>query len=323
MIAIYPGKILQAGSQPQPSLVADFVDHYYRSTDVEIEGNVVTRLNSVKGGVNVPYVGLDTPTLERPYLNKNEVVFTNQPNANFKQLVRQDGNPFALPEEITIVFRKMPGTDFEALLSGWGNYYVGFGSTSQLRALNSDTYYSTPISLPYFSLNYLHLRYEGGATGICRAWLNGEYIGQVTANTWVRRQGYGVGIETNSTDFNWLASMFIERGMTDTERQGYFSAIEEEFNIGSILDLPYANNLTVGTSGGNHVANYTYVGSQPQNTELTEYRWYKLNPNLGSQQLISTSATVPAQSGVKVCVKVCDNQGRSWMFISSKYNSGL
>ncbi|WP_346238407.1 hypothetical protein ABDK00_008845 [Niabella insulamsoli] len=311
-------------SDTSGSSVLDYVDAYYTAekAGTDSEGRV-TFLKAVKGK-DMPYVGLPKPTLMKPYLAHGEVVFTNQPNANYKLLVRDNQNPFPLPEEQTIVFRKMPGTDWEAIISGWGNYYLGFGAVGDIRAMRSDAYIKQKVPLHYFELAFLHVRFEdaGGGAGRAKIWLNGKYYGEAASvdRSWSRRLGYGVGIETNSTDFNWLASMFIERGLTEKEREAYFQAIKKKYKIGSRPDLPYASQITLVDKAGKLAVSYKYNGKLAEDKAKIQYQWWKLAPDLGNQQLISTAASIPKQEGVKACVKVTDIKGNSWMFVSGNYN---
>ncbi|MGN7786820.1 hypothetical protein ACTJIJ_19965 [Niabella sp. 22666] len=296
--------------------IEKLVNAYYTSSAAVVDGSgSITRLKANKGQ-DLPYVGLANPTIAKPYLAGGEVVFSNQPNANFKLLTRSNDQPFAFPEEITIVFRKMPGTDYEALLSGWGNYYLGF-SSDNIRAGNSDAYLQSKAFPKYFELCYLHARYE--ATGIT-LWLNGRILGRVATTKLERRLGYGVGIETNSTDFNWIASMFIERGLTDQEREQYFKSIQTAYKIGTMPSLPYASEVKAVNQSGRLFASYQYNGANAEDKTKVQYQWWKLSPDLGSQKLISTESSIPYQSGVKVTVKVTDVKGNSWMFISGQYN---
>lgn len=319
-----PGNVDTVVLEPVKSNIESYVNAYYTSSNTVTDvSGAVTDLKAIKG-VNLPYVGLPTPTLERPFLANGEVVFRNQPDANFKVQVRDNKNPYPLPEEVTIVFRKMPGTNYEALYSGWGNYYIGFAAIDDLRALRSDTYFSQKSPLKYFELSFIHVRYEdaGNGKGKAKAWVNGTYMGEIITPDadWPRRLGYGVGIETNSTDFNWLASMFIERGMSDQEREGYFKEIWNAYKIGSLPSLPYASDIKVVEQSGKLTASYKYNGANAEDKSKVQYQWYKLSPNLGNQKLISTEASITKQSGVKVCVKVTDVKGNSWMFISGNYN---
>ncbi|MCH5598229.1 hypothetical protein [Niabella ginsengisoli] len=304
--------------------IAEYVDAYYSSESVLTDSSGAVLFLKALKGKDLPYVGLPRPTIRKPYLAEKEVVFTNQPNANYKLLTRENSNPFTLPEEQTIVFRKMPGTDWEAIISGWGNYYLGFGGINDIRAMRSDAYVKHKVPLKYFELVFLHVRFEntGNGTGRAQIWLNGEYYGDIISQgqDWSRRLGYGVGIETNSTDFNWKATMFIERGMSTAERDAYFKAIKKEYKIGSMPYLPYASNINIIEKGGKLFASYKYNGKNPENKSKVEYQWWKLAPDLGSQLLISTSPAIANQSGVKVCVKVTDIKGNSWMFVSGTYN---
>lgn len=308
--------------EPKPSNpvqttgIEKFVNAYYTSSNAITDAaGVVTRLKAVKGS-DLPYVGLLAPTIARPYLANGELVFTNQPNANFKLLTRQNNNPFALPEEVTIVFRKLPGTAWEAIMSGWGNPYIGF-SGDNIRAGNAESYLKTPAFPALFQLSYIHVKYEvDGAT----VWLNGRHLGKIPTTNIYRRLGYGVGIETNSTDFNWLASMFIERSMSDQERAEYFKAIEATYKIGSMPTLPYASDIKVVSSGGRMTASYKYNGVAAEDKSKVQYQWWQLSPDLGTQKLISTAGSIPATRGVKVCVKVTDAKGQSWMYVSGTYN---
>lgn len=311
-------------SQTEKGDIESYVNAYYTSSNAIADASgAVATLKAIKG-INLPYVGLATPTLERPFLANSELVFRNQPNANFKVQTKDNKDPFPLPEEVTIVFRKMPGTNYEALYSGWGNYYIGFAAIDDLRALRSDTYFFKKVPLKYFELSFIHVRYEdaGSGKGKAKAWVNGEYIGEIVTPDadWQRRLGYGVGIETNSTDFNWLASMFIERGLTDSEREAYFKEIQNAYKIGSLPTLPYASDISLVEKSGKLTVSYKYNGSSAEDKAKVQYQWYKLSPNLGSQKLISTESSITKQTGVKVCVKVTDVKGNSWMFVSGTYN---
>jgi len=303
--------------------ITDFVDAYYTSSQYETDDQSrVSLLRAVKG-TDLPYVGLECPTLQRQYIAHGELVFTNQPNANFKLLDRQNDDPYSLPEEQTIVFRKMPGTDWEAIISGWGNYYLGFAGINDVRALRPDLYFGMKVPVKYYELGFFHVRYDREADGRGKAklWFNGDYFGEVVSpdDSWSRRLGYGVGIETNSTDFNWVATMFTERGMTDAERNEYFEAVKNTYSVGTIPDLPYASDINIVESNGKLTAAYAYHGKASEDKAKTEFQWWQLSPDLSNQKMISTDANIPVQPDVKVCVKVYDTQGRSWMFISGNY----
>ncbi|WP_346236766.1 hypothetical protein ABDK00_013990 [Niabella insulamsoli] len=302
--------------QPQVDHVLDFVDAYYKASGVvEVEG-VSIGINPEKGDRHMLYVGLEKPTIARPYLLNGELIFTNQPNANFKTLTRLNSNPFSFPEEQTIVFRKMPGTDYEAISSGWGNYYLGF-SSDNIRAGNSNAYLKAKAFPNYFELSFIHARYEADGITI---WLNGKNVGKVATSDISRRLGYGVGIETNSTDFNWLATMYIERGMTDTEREQYFKTISVTYDIGSMPALPYASDIKIINSGGRLTVGYKYNGEFPEDKSKVEVQWWQMVSGLGNQKLISTENSIASTRGVKACVKVTDVKGRNWMFVSGQYN---
>ncbi|WP_346236168.1 hypothetical protein ABDK00_016825 [Niabella insulamsoli] len=320
---VAPTKPAEPQTPVETGAIESFVDAFYTASSVVTDKTgAVVGIKALKGK-DINYTGIASPTLIKPYQIGNEVVFTNQPNANYSLLTRPNGNFFPLPEEQTIVFRKLPGTDWEAIVSGWGNYYIGFGSINDLRAMTSDLYFKNKIDLQYFTLNFLHLRFEdaGSGKGKAKAWLNGDYIGEVTTSnsSWSRRLGYGVGIETNSADFNWLASMFIERGLTDAERERYFNQIEAAYPIGSLPNHPYASNISFSNRSGRLIPSYEYNGANPEDKSRVEFQWWKLSPDLSNQKLISTDASIATQSGVKVCVKVTDVKGNTWMFVSGNY----
>lgn len=296
--------------------ILEFADAYYTSAGAVTDGSgVVIKIKAVKGS-DMPYVGLTNPTIAKPYLAGGEVVFSNQPNANFKLLTRGNDKPFSFPEELTIVFRKMPGTDYEAILSGWGNYYLGFGNDN-IRAGNSNGYLQAKAFPKYFELCYLHARYE--ANGIT-LWLNGKNLGKVSTTDISRRLGYGVGIETNSTDFNWIASMFIEKGLSDEERLAYFRAVRSNYKIGTMPGSPYASEVKAVQQSGKLVASYKYNGLNAEDKSKVAYQWWKLAPDLGKQVVVGTGPSVAFQTDVKVTVKVTDVKGNSWMFVSGQYN---
>ncbi|GAB3024311.1 hypothetical protein GCM10027051_31150 [Niabella terrae] len=301
--------------EPEHKILNDYVDALYDAwyRDVAKDGSTVTEIYAIKGP-NMPYVGLANPTIQRPYYLDGEIVFTNQPNANFKKLVRPNDKPFDFPEEVTMVFRKTEGTDFEALMSGWGNYYLGF-SNDNIRAGNANGYLKEKAFPEYFKLSYIHARYEKDGIHI---WLNGAYKGKIETTDISWRLGYGVGIETNSTDFNWKATMFIERGMEDDERQEYFRAVEAMYDIGSLPQNPYASDILLWKEDGRLVPTFKYNGKKAQGK--VEYQWWKMVDGLAKQELISTDRTIPYQKGVKCCVKVYDVDGEGWMFVSGKYN---
>lgn len=302
--------------QPVPvSDISKFVDAYYTAYNVELSGNIVTKIKGVKGP-DLPYIGIAKPTITRPYLLNGEIIFTNQPNANFKVQTRDNSKPFNLPEEFTIVFRKLPGTDWEAISSGWGNYYLGMGG-GNLRAGNADSYLKTAASLPLFQLCFIHCKYEANGVTL---WLNGRNLGKIATTNIYRRLGYGVGIETNSADFNWQASMFIERALTDSEREQYFKAIAATYKIGSLPELPYASGVAITTSGGKMTATYKYNGANAEDKSKVQYQWWQMADGLTTQKLISTASSISSTRGVKVCVKVTDVKGNSWMYVSGTYN---
>lgn len=312
---------------PKRSSLPDFVDAYYSADNVVSDANgVVSALKPVKGNYDIPYSGIPSPTLQRPYLLNGEVVFKNQPYASFKKQVRDNKNPYPLPEEMTIVFRKMPGTNYEALISGWGNYYIGFAEINKIRAATNSTYFPSSNSLKFYELSFIHVRFEdnGDGTPKAKAWINGTYIGELksTDKSWPRRMSYGVGIETNATDNNWKATMFIERGLSDEQRSEYFSLIKQTYNIGSMPAYPYASNINKTIKNGKWVVSYKYNGKNPENVSKVQYRWYKCDPDLTHQTLIGTGTSVPydPKVEVKVCVKVTDVNGLSWMYISGTYN---
>lgn len=310
-----PAPVPDPAPDPGQEGIASYVDAYYTADKAVYDASgTVTALKAVKGQ-DIPYAGLKSPTIQRPYFLNGEVVFVNQPTANFKLLTRANNNPFPYPDELTIVFRKMPGTDWEAILSGWGNPYVGFGSDN-IRVGNSNGYLNKAAFPDYFKLSFIHVRYEANQITV---WLNGRNVGTVKTSDISRRLGFGVGIETNSTNFNWRASMFISGGLTDTDRESYFKAIEATYAIGSLPSLPYASDVRYESKNGTLTASYKYNGSAPEDKSKVRYEWWQMVDGLTTQKLIGTGPTIPAQRGVKVRVKVCDQQGRSWMFISGKY----
>lgn len=297
--------------------IADYVNAYYASSSLVTDASgAITKLKAIKG-TDLPYVGYAKPTLARPFLLNGEVVFMNQPNALFKVQPRENGNPFPLPEEYTIIFRKLPGTDWETLWNGWGDYYLGFGS-GKIRILNQGLY-SNVNQPPFFELTMLHVLVEDNKATI---WVNGNKADEVTSNNIYRRLTYSVGAETNSADYNWHATMFIEKKMSDTERQEYFKAVKETYNIGSLPDLPYASNISLTNKNGKLTVAYKYNGKYAEDKSKVQYQWWKQSPDLGNQKLISTDASINTQRPVKVCVKVTDIKGNSWMFISGVYFEG-
>ena len=209
----------------------------------------------------------------------------------------------------------MPGTDWEAILSGWGNPYIGFGSDN-IRAGNAESYLKTKACPTLFELSFIHCRYEADGVTV---WLNGKNLGKIATTNIYRRLGFGVGIETNSTDFNWTASMFKEGRFSDSERTAYFKTISETYNIGSLPDLPYASDVKIVNSGGKMTASYKYNGQHPEDKSKVEVQWWQMASGLGNQKMISTASSIASQRGVKVCVKVCDVKGNSWMYISGQY----
>lgn len=88
--------------------ITDFVDAYYTSSQYETDDQGrVSLLRAVKG-TDLPYVGLECPTLQRPYIAHGELVFTNQPNANFKLLDRQNNDPYSLPKNKPLYSGRCP-----------------------------------------------------------------------------------------------------------------------------------------------------------------------------------------------------------------------
>lgn len=295
--------------------IEKYVSAFYSSSNVEVDANnTVTKIKGIKGP-DLPYNGIANPTIIKPYLLNGEVVFTNQPNALYSVQSRANGSFFPVPEEFTLVFRKMPGTDWETLWNGWGDYYLGFGG-GKIRVLNNSTY-SNAEQPDYFSLTMLHVLVELNKATI---WIDGVKAGEATSSDMYRRLAYTVGSPTNSVDYNWLATMFIERKMTDTERAEYFKAVKGKYAIGSLPAQPYAEEVWMTNANGRLTAGYVYKGANPEDKSKVQYKWWKLSPDLSKQVVIGTSASIPYQTGVKVTVKVTDNKGNSWMPISGTYN---
>lgn len=334
MIKVKSGriKIQQQLTEPPTSTLYSFVDNIFYAVDAKdanglscVNGSIPQTISDRKGGMNLTFAGDANPSLGRDIWMDGSIWFQNHSQGHFESV----SNPtlFPLPEEFTIVFRKMPGTDWERISGPGGDYYLGFGG-GHIRVINQDNYLSTPSVPKDFEIGYIHVLLEG-STGNYSAnvWKNGQLIETTSSTTSWLRNKCSLSTDTNASDHDWIAKFYKKGKMTDADRATYFSLLSNEFTIGQMPSKPYASNVNKVYSGSTLTAAYTYNGINAEDTTKTEYKWYELGFGGTSggyliHNLIGTtkSITYSGSNQTRVCVKVYDTNNNSWRFVNGVYS---
>lgn len=285
------------------------------------------------GTFNLKYTGVYSPgTLGRPVWMDGTIWFPNQSNAQYEssQVAYSSsvstGGLFNLPEEYTIVFRKMPGTDWERISGPPGDYYLGFGG-GNIRVLESNTYLTANVVPAEFQIGYLHVLIEGSTgnyTGT--VWENGVLVQSIetTNQAWLRNK-CSLSTNTNATDHDWIAKFYKNGKMTDSEREDYFTQLNSYFNVGQLPSKPYASDIYKTQSGTSYTAHYIYNGSNAEDTTKTQYLWYEVTSDNGGA-LIHTvigntkTITYTGSNQIRATVEVCDIDGNTWRYVNGVYS---
>lgn len=306
--------------------VAYWADEGRNASDqLASEGDVIQSIPDAKGNHNVIYNGDLNPDLGRPVKIGKGIDWYNQSETYFSKTVSQR----SLPEEVTIVFRHMPGQGWENIQGVFGAIYFGFGGGKDVpetgggrgvRVLDSNIWVDQTVPLVYLEVSTLHMLVETyNVTGTkATVWYNGVLLGEVTSNTSYRRTSFGIGSFTNCVEHIFFGAFHKFSKFTDQQRIDYLDMVHSFFGQGSLPDKPYASNVQHSINENNHTCNYTYNGVNPENSAAAQYRWYERSGSAFQYTLIGTTKTVVySESNTLVCsVKVQDNQGNSWRYVS-------
>lgn len=293
------------------------------------DGDAVMAIPDSKGSMNIKYTGTNNPTLGIPKYLNGSIVITNQSDAvylsdevAYNSSVSTIGL-YNLPEEVTMVFRKMPGTDWEAI-STTNDYYIAFGGGA-LRVMGPAVFLPGPLPDMNFKVSILHVRfYKNAGADAADVWLNGASLGTVTnAAGMYRSKNRSISVHTNASDHDLLAKFY--KSGTISNRADYFKQLNTYFNAnpGPVANQPYASNITKSKNGNQYTANYVYNGLKPENSSAVQYQWYELINNgafthipLGTTKTISYTGS----NSIRPTVKVFDSLGNSWRYVNGLYD---
>lgn len=288
------------------------------------EAEVIQTIPDAKGNHNLVYGGDASPDLGRPVKIGDGIDFYNQSQTYFSKASTHN-----LPEEFTIVFRHMPGQGWENIQGVYGAMYVGFGGGIDvvetgggrgIRVLDSIIYVDQNLPLVYLQVCTIHVLFETYNTTGTKAtvWYNGNLVGSVESETTYRRTTLAIGSNTNIVEHIFLGAFHKFSKLTDQERSDYLELIHAYFGLGDLPTGPYASAVQHQVSGNNHTCNYTYNGQNPENTAAVQYRWYERTGSAFRHTLVGTTKTITYAGGntLLCAVKVSDNQGNSWRYVS-------
>ncbi|MCH5715590.1 hypothetical protein [Niabella hibiscisoli] len=291
-------------------------------------GDAVITIPDSKGNVSIKYNGASAPTLGIPKYLNGSIAVTNQSDAvylssevAYNSSVSTTGL-YNLPEEVTMVFRKMPGTDWEAI-STTADYYIGFGGGA-LRVMSPAVF--LPGTLPdiNFKVAILHVRfYKSGSADAADVWLNGISLGTVTTSSGMyRSKNRSISVHTNASDHDLIAKFY--KSGTISDRADYLKQLNTYFNAneGPLANQPYASNVTKSKSGNQYTANYVYNGLKPENASAVQYQWYELiNNGAFTHVPLGTTKTITytGPNAIRPTIKVVDSLGNSWRYVNGLY----
>jgi hypothetical protein len=292
------------------------------------DGDEVQTIVDAKGNHNLPYNGTTTSFYGRNKMLGKGINWFNQSLTFFSKDIPQR----PATEEYTIVFRQMPGQGWENIHAVFGTPYLGFGggNTSSvggatgIRVLDSDIWVDQNIELVYMNLCTMHVLVEPFNTTGTRAtvWYNGILVGTVESNNSYRRSAFGIGSPTNCVEHIFYGYFYkSSKFTTDTDRQNYLDKVHSYFELGNIIDKPFAYNVRkVNLGGNNYRCDYDYYGVNPENTSAVEYMWVRRSGAAFIYNLVGTTKEVFYDgTELLICtVKVTDNQGNSWRFITEE-----
>ena len=326
-----------AGNPLMPAFnFEDYIDNAYYATNALNHlgqpcqnGDAVITVPDSKGSMDITYVGDTMPTLGIPKYFNGSIAITNQsdavylsPDVDYNSPISTNGL-YNLPEEVTMVFRKMPGTDWEAI-STTNDYYIGFGGGS-LRVTAPSGFLSGSLPDIYYKVSVLHVRfYKNGSIDAADVWLNGDSLGTVT-NTggMYRSKSRSISVHTNASDHDLIAKFY--KSGTITNRTAYLQQLNTYFHAsqGPATNQPYASSVTKSQSGNQYTAHYVYNGVHPENTSAVQYQWYELiNNGAFTHVPLGTTKTITytGSNSIRPTVKVYDSLGNSWRYVNGLFD---
>ncbi len=291
-------------------------------------GDAVMAIPDSKGNMDIKYAGTSTPTLGIPKYLNGSIAITNQSNAVYLSgevaynSPVSSGGLYNIPEEVTMVFRKMPGTDWEAIATT-NDYYVGFGGGA-LRVTSPSVFLPGVLPDIYFKVAILHVRfYKNNGVDAADVWLNGTSLGTVTNPSGMyRSRNRSISVHTNASDHDLIAKFY--KSGTISDRADYLKQLNIYFNAneGPAANQPYASNVTRSKSGNQYTAHYTYNGLKPENASAVQYQWYELvNNGAFTHVPLGTTKTITytGPNAIRPAVKVTDSLGNSWRYVNGLY----
>lgn len=284
-----------------------------------VDGAIISGFPDALTDKVIPYAGQTTPSRGRPKYFEGTIPFYNEKEVYFYGYDSGQGWPaYTNPQEMTLVFRKMPGQDFEAMSI---DNYIGEAG-GQLRVGDQFGTIGANTASTSFEITIIHVRITAsGSNRIWTVWKNGTQIGSYTCTS--SRGSYAINVHTNAADHDFIAKFYKQGVMSDSDRTAYLEKLNTYFGAGSLPNKPYASNVgcTRSGSGNNtYTASYSYNGVNPQNVSAVEYQWYELINEGGFTQvkLAGTTQSIfyNGANAIRPEVKVTDNQGNTWRFVN-------
>jgi hypothetical protein len=314
----------------------DYIDNAYYATNALNaigqacqNGDAVITIPDSKGSMDIEYVGDTTPTLGIPQYLNGSIVITNQSDAVYLSDEVAYNSPvstsglYNFPEEVTMVFRKMPGTDWEAI-STTNDYYIAFGGGA-LRVTSPSIFLSGSLSDIYFKVAVLHIRfYQNAGVDAADVWLNGTSLGTVSNPAGMyRSKNRSISVHTNASDHDLIAKFY--KSGTISNRTDYLQQLNTYFNAdqGPAANQPYASGITKSKTGNQYTAHYVYNGVNAENTSAVQYQWYELiNNGAFTHVPLGTTKTIiyTGANSIRPTIKVFDNLGNSWRYVNGLYD---
>lgn len=276
-----------------------------------VNGDAIYSVPDSVGDSDISYAGDPAPTLGIPKYNNGAMVVVNQPFAPYTSTTLDD--PYALPEEMTIVFRKLPGTGWEAI-SATEDYYVAFDGETNMRIGNASTALTNQYYPQLYAVTIIHILWEPGGTA-AKVWINGVYREEVIGSM-TDSHNRSLSVHSNASDIDLIAKFYTHGQLSDSDRADYLTQQNSYFNVGSLPGLPYASNVGHTKSGFNYTAHYTYNGALPEDVSKVKYQWWEKDGSGGgfvyTPRSTQKNTSYTGSNDFRVTVQVFDTEGNTW-----------
>jgi len=316
-----------------------------------VNGQEIDQIPDLIGTAHMNYAGISPAALTNGrgvMVNSKLLPFENQPNTHYESAFY---TPRALPYEVWVVSRDLPGQQYEGRLPG-GFARIYWGAIDFKDRIINSSYGALPDSSYQgkFKLNLTRIRVN--ANGSADHWVNGQFIAnlpfqgddltQALAGQYTKQYN-GVGVNTNVADWQFAQMGVVFGSLSDAnaltlQNNIYNRWSDTNMAINTVFDGIILNNLVWTHNAGVITPNFTVInnsGKTLKDPTQWNYLWhyktnqtnYAIQPLIGNTRTITTSAYPVSDSThtgvvIKFRVQPVFNDGTTYpVYISGIFSS--